>query len=105
MKTENLISALVADGASIGMPIAQKVALAIACALALSTSAFFWQLGWRPDIGQARGTPTFVFKFVVTGALLAPAALRRRSTRETRRHSGVVGMGLVDRTAIACRWR
>ena len=57
------------------MPIAQKVALAIACGLALSTAVFFWQLGWRPDIGQARGTPTFVFKFVVTGALLAPAAL------------------------------
>jgi hypothetical protein len=75
VKTENLISALVADGASIGMPIAQKVALAMACGLALSTAVFFWQLGWRPDIGQARATPTFLFKFVVTTALLAPAAL------------------------------
>jgi hypothetical protein len=75
VKTENLISALVADGASIGMPIAQKVALAMAFGLALSTAVFFWQLGWRPDIGQARGTPTFLFKFVVTTALLVPAGI------------------------------
>jgi hypothetical protein len=75
VKTENLITALVADAASIGTPIAQKVALAMACGLALSAAMFFWQLGWRPDIGEARGTLPFLFKFVVTGALLVPAAI------------------------------
>ena len=75
MKTENLISALVADGTSIGVPIAHKVALAMVCGFALSAVVFFWQLGWRPDIGAARGTLPFLFKFVVTAALLAPAAV------------------------------
>ena len=75
MKTENLIAALVADGPSIETPIARKVALALACGFALSAALFFWQLGWRPDIGEARGTLPFLFKFVVTGALLVPAAI------------------------------
>jgi hypothetical protein len=75
VKTENLITALVADAASIGTPIAQKVALAMACGLALPAAMFFWQLGWRPDIGEARGTLPFLFKFVVTGALLVLAAI------------------------------
>ena len=75
MKTENLIAALVADGPSIETPIARKVALALVCGFALSAALFFWQLGWRPDIGEARGTLPFLFKFVVTAALLIPAAL------------------------------
>jgi hypothetical protein len=75
VKTENLITALVADGASIGTPIAQRLALALACGFALSAAVFFWQLGWRHDIGEARGTLPFLFKFVVTGALLVPAAI------------------------------
>jgi hypothetical protein len=75
VKTENLIAALVADEASIGAPIARRVMLAMACGFALSAVVFFWQLGWRPDIGQARGTLRFLFKFVVTAALLIPAAV------------------------------
>jgi hypothetical protein len=75
VKTENLIAALAADGTSIKTPIAHKVALAMACGFALSAAVFFWQLGWRPDIGEARGTLRFLFKFAVTAALLAPAAL------------------------------
>ena len=75
MKTENLIAALVADGPSIETPIARKVALALVCGFALSAALFFWQLGWRPDIGEARGTLPFLFKFVVNAALLIPAAL------------------------------
>jgi hypothetical protein len=75
VKTENLIAALVADGPGIETPIARKVALALACGFALSAALFFWQLGWRPDIGEARGTLPFLFKFAVTGALLVPAAL------------------------------
>jgi len=75
VKTENLIAALVADGPSIETPIARKVALAMACGFALSAAVFFWQLGWRPDIGEARRTLPFLFKFVVTAALLVPAAL------------------------------
>ena len=75
MKTENLISALVADGTSIGVPIARKVAFAMVCGFALSAVVFFWQLGWRPDIGEARGTLRFLFKFMATGALLVPAAI------------------------------
>jgi hypothetical protein len=51
------------------------VALAVAFGFALSAAVFFWQLGWRPDIGEARGTLPFLFKFVVTAALLVPAAL------------------------------
>jgi hypothetical protein len=75
VKTENLIAALVADGPSIEAPIGRKVALALACGFALSTALFFWQLGWRPDIGEARGTLRFLFKFVITAALVVPAAL------------------------------
>jgi hypothetical protein len=75
VNTENLITALVADGPSIETPIARKVALALVCGFALSAALFFWQLGWRPDIGEARGTLPFLFKFVVTAALLIPAAL------------------------------
>ena len=75
MKTENFIAALVADGPSIETPIARKVALALGCGLALSAAIFFWQLGWRADIGEARGTLPFLFKFVATAALLIPAAL------------------------------
>jgi hypothetical protein len=75
VKTENLIAALIADEASIRTPIAGKVALALACGFALSAAVFFWQLGWRPDITEARGTLPFLFKFVVTLALLVPAAL------------------------------
>ena len=75
MKTENLIAALVADGPSIETSIARKVALAMACGLALSAALFIWQLGWRPDIGEARGTLPFLFKFVVTAAVLIPATL------------------------------
>ena len=74
MRTENLITALVADGASI-TPIARTVALAVACGFALSAAVFFWQLGWRPDIGEARGSLRFLFKFVVTATLLVPAAI------------------------------
>jgi hypothetical protein len=49
--------------------------LAMACGFALSAVVFFWQLGWRPDIREARGTLPFLFKFVVTAALLIPAAV------------------------------
>jgi hypothetical protein len=75
VKTENLIAALVADGPSIETPIGRKVVLALACGFALSAVVFFWQLGWRPDIGEARGTLRFLFKFVITVALLVPAAI------------------------------
>ena len=75
MKTENLITALVADGASIRSPIALTVAMAVASGFALSAVVFFWQLGWRPDIGEVRGSLRFLFKFVVTAALLVPAAI------------------------------
>jgi hypothetical protein len=75
VKTDSLIAALVADRAAIGTPIAYRVTLAMACGLALSAAFFFWQLGWRPDIGEVRGTLPFLFKFVVTAALLVPAAI------------------------------
>ena len=52
------------------------MALALTCGFALSAAVFFWQLGWRPEIWwKARGTLPFLFKFVVTAALLVPAAL------------------------------
>jgi hypothetical protein len=75
VKTENLIAALVADESSIGAPIARRIMLAMACGFAVSAVVFFWQLGWRPDIREARGTLPFLFKFVVTAALLIPAAI------------------------------
>jgi hypothetical protein len=75
VKTENLIAALVADEASIGASIARRIMLAMACGFALSAVVFFWQLGWRPDIREARGTLPFLFKFVVTSSLLIPAAV------------------------------
>ncbi len=73
MNTQNLIDTLVADGESIDAPIGTTVALALAFGLVLSVVAFVWQLGWRPDIGQASQTVRFLFKFVVTLAALIPA--------------------------------
>ena len=95
MKTENLIAALVADGPSIETPIARKVALALACGFALSAALFFWQLGWRPDIGEARGTLPFLFKFVVTGALLVPAAILATRLARPDATPGLWGWALV----------
>jgi hypothetical protein len=82
VNTDNLIDALVADRESIDPPIGTTVALAMACAFMLSAVAFVWQLGWRPDIGQASQTVRFLFKFVVTLAALVPAiALAANLTR------------------------
>jgi hypothetical protein len=95
VKTENLIAALAADGTSIKTPIAHKVALAMACGFALSAAMFFWQLGWRPDIGEARGTLPFLFKFVVTAALLVPAAVLVARLARPDAASGLWGWALL----------
>ncbi len=73
MSTQNLIDALVADRESIDAPIVTTVALAIALGFTVSAAVFVWQLGWRPDIGQASQTVRFLFKFVATLAALVPA--------------------------------
>jgi hypothetical protein len=95
VKTGNLIAALVADQASIETPIARKVALALACGFVLSAAMFFWQLGWRPDIGEARGTLRFLFKFVVTAALLVPAALLAARLARPDATPGLLGWALL----------
>jgi len=95
VKTENLIAALVADEPSIETPIARKVVLALACGFALSAGVFFWQLGWRPDIGEARGTLRFLFKFVVTAALLIPAALLAARLARPDATPGMLGWALL----------
>jgi len=74
MNTQNLIDAHVADRESIDAPIATTIALAMALGFTVSAAVFVWQLGWRPDIGQASQTVRFLFKFVVTPlAALVPA--------------------------------
>lgn len=73
MDTERLIQTLAADGSQQAAPMGRVWRLAIAASVAIATIVFFIAIGPRPDIGAAAETPRFLFKFVVTLALLATA--------------------------------
>jgi hypothetical protein len=74
MRTDNLITALVADLAISSMRLQRTFALALATGSVLTATAFFRWIGFRPDIAQALETVRFPFKFVVTLSLAATAA-------------------------------
>ncbi len=73
MDTERLIRTLAADGAEPAAPMGRVWFWAIVAAAAVAAIVFYAAIGPRPDIAAAAGTPRFLFKFVVTLALLATA--------------------------------
>jgi hypothetical protein len=73
MDTDRLINAIAADNARHEAPMRSAWILAGAASLVIAALVFFAVLGPRPDIADAATTPRFLFKFVVTSALLATA--------------------------------
>lgn len=73
MDTERLIQTLAADGGRPAAPMGRVWRLAIVASVVAAAFVFFIAIGPRPDIGSAAETPRFLFKFVVTLALLATA--------------------------------
>jgi hypothetical protein len=74
METTKLIEALQADAGTKPASMARVWTVAAMVAIALAAAVFFAALGMRPDIAAAAETMRFLFKFVVTLALLATAA-------------------------------
>ena len=72
MKTEDLISALAADGKSTGN-LGRSLLLALVAGALVAGAGFFATLGLRHDIDGAMHTMRFMFKFVVTLSLAAAA--------------------------------
>lgn len=76
MKTDDLISAMVADNGSGAPPISRTVWLAIAAGAALAAAHFWSLLSIRADFSYAiTHEPRFIFKFVFTLGLAIPALL------------------------------
>ena len=73
MNTDQLVEALVADGAAAKSPIGQLLLLALGAGLAVSLVVFFLTLGIRPDIRPALETWRFDLKIVAAllGLVLA----------------------------------
>jgi hypothetical protein len=72
MDTERLIQTLAADSRS-ATPMNRVWLGAVMVSVAVAATVFFMAIGPRPDVGAAAETPRFLFKFVVTLALLATA--------------------------------
>lgn len=72
MKTEDLISALAADGRRTSN-LGRSLLVALAAGALIAGVAFFATLGFRPDIDSAMHTTRFLFKFIVTLSLAAAA--------------------------------
>lgn len=72
MKTEDLISALAADG-RLKSNLGRSLQIALATGAVLAGAAFFATLGFRDDIDSAMHTMRFLFKFLVTLSLAAAA--------------------------------
>jgi hypothetical protein len=73
METERLIATLAADSAQRGTSMLRAWAMAAIASLVIAAFVFFAAIGPRPDIAAAAATPRFLFKFVVTLALLVTA--------------------------------
>jgi hypothetical protein len=73
MDTERLIRTLAADAAPAAAPMSRVWSVALLVSAAVAALVFFAAIGLRPDIASAAATPRFLFKFVVTLALLATA--------------------------------
>jgi hypothetical protein len=73
MQTNDLINALRADAAKQAMPLGYSWWIAIVAATIIAAGAFFILIGPRPDFTVAAHTPRFLFKFIVTLALVVVA--------------------------------
>jgi hypothetical protein len=73
MRTDELIRALVANGARPVVPIERWLTGALLAGIALSAVLFLATLHARADIAQAVHTPAFCFKLVVTLSLVTTA--------------------------------
>ena len=87
MKTDQLVEALVTDGAA-ARPIGNSLVLALAAGLALSAVVFFLTLGIRPDIRPALGTWRFDLKIATAllGLVLAFGVCRDCARPDMPRH-------------------
>jgi hypothetical protein len=88
MKTDQLVAALVTDGAASAKPIGRSLMLALAGGFALSVVVFFLTLGIRPDIGPALETWRFDLKIfmVPLGLVLAFGVCRDCARPDMPRH-------------------
>lgn len=75
MKTNDLITALAADGRARPTPMGMAWLAALVGAAIIAAAVFFMTIGPRPDFAAALGTVRFVLKFVVTLSLAAGAFL------------------------------
>jgi hypothetical protein len=75
MRTDDLIRALAADNATRAASVERRLSVALLAALAVSVFMFAMLLGPRADIGSAAAQFGFWFKYLVTLALAATAAL------------------------------
>lgn len=73
MDTERLIRTLATDGAQGPAPMRRAWLVAAGVSIVIAAAVFFAAIGLRPDIAAAAETLRFLFKFVVTLALLATA--------------------------------
>ena len=73
MRTDDLLDALVADGATRPMPLGRGFVLALIAGITATALVFFAAIGPRADVGQAAHTLRFLLKFVETGALVVAA--------------------------------
>jgi hypothetical protein len=79
MKTDQLIRALAADNETHTAPVSRLLVIALLAAFLIAALLFALLIGPRPDIAAVSDDPRFLFKFVVTLALVAttvPLALR-----------------------------
>ena len=88
MKTDQLVAALVTDGAARAKSIGRSLMLALAGGFALSVVVFFLTLGIRPDIGPALETWRFDLKIfmVPLGLVLAFGVCRDCARPDMPRH-------------------
>lgn len=76
MKTDDLISAIVADNATVAPPIGRVIAAAFGLGIVLAALEFASMLDVRADFAYAiTHEPRFIFKFLFTLGLAIPAGL------------------------------
>ncbi len=105
MRTEDLVGALVADGAVRPAPLGRGFALAVIAGAVTTCALFFATIGPRPDFMQAAQTVRFLLKFVEAVALASAAlALVLRLVRpgaETRVGDlALIGAGALLASAV-----
>ncbi len=103
MKTSDFIQALSADRTPPGMSLAGRYGLALAVGAAMSFVIFMSLVGPRADIASAIHTIRFDLKFVVTIALLLPAALLGLRLLRPQASAGALAFALaLPALVLAC---